>query len=353
MANAKKLPSGSWRVNAFIGVDENGKQIRRSFTAPTKREAELMAAQYLTKKHHEAAPENMTLGQAIDKYIESKSNILSPSTIRMYKFMRNSVFQSMMDCPVQNISNIIVQKAVNEYALNHSPKTVRNALGLVTAALSVYAPEFKLSVLTPQKKKPDIRIPTDEDVQQVLMAAKGTNLELPILLAALLGLRRSEISGLRWNDVDFKKHTITIKRAVVYGGDSQYKEKSTKSTAGTRTLTVSDSLMERLQQEPKETEFVCPMRPTSITHGFEKILKQTDVPPFRFHDLRHYYASVLLALNIPNKYAQRRMGHATDGMLKKVYQHLMDEKITETDEKIGEHFKDFIPTMNTKIEHEI
>lgn len=353
MATAKKLPSGSWRVNAYVGRDENGKQIRKSFTAPTKREAELMATQYLTKKHHDDAPENMTLGQAIDKYIASKSNILSPSTIRMYRFMRNSVFQSIMDCPVQNINNIALQSAVNEYALNHSPKSVRNALGLVTAALSVYAPEYKLSVMTPQKKKPDIRIPTDGDVQKVLKAAEGTSLELPVLLAALLGLRRSEISGLRWSDIDFKKHTITIKRAVVYGGDSQYTEKSTKSTAGTRTLTVSASLMERLQREPRDSDFVCPMRPTSITHGFAKLLKQTDVSPFRFHDLRHYYASVLLALNIPNKYAQRRMGHATDGMLKKVYQHLMDEKITETDEKIDAYFKDFIPTVNTKSEHEI
>ena len=93
--------------------------------------------------------------------------------------------------------------------------------------------------------------------------------------------------------------------------------------------------------------------------AFELHLQEAPVRPIfprysvhTVHDLRHYYASVLLALNIPNKYAQRRMGHATDGMLKKVYQHLMDEKITETDEKIDEYFKDFIPAVNTKSEHE-
>lgn len=289
MANAKKLPSGSWRVNAFIGVDENGKQIRKSFTAPTKREAELMAAQYLTKKHHEAAPENMTLGQAIDKYIESKSNILSPSTIRGYTDVRRVAFKDIMDRPLDKLNEVDCQRAVNQYSANHSPKSVTNAWGLVASSLSMFAPAIKITVALPQKQKPEIRIPTKDEVAVLIEASVDTVMEIPILLAALLGLRRSEICALKWSDVDFKKNTIFIQRAIVYGADGKRHEKATKTTAGTRLLSVAPEVMKRLQSQKKDTDFVCTLTPYTITDKFTHLLEKLGIEPFRFHDLRHPY----------------------------------------------------------------
>ena len=75
MAKAKKLPSGSWRVNQYVGKDENGKRIYKSFTASTKKEAEFIAAEYVMKARHSKVPQNITLGEAMERYIESKSNI--------------------------------------------------------------------------------------------------------------------------------------------------------------------------------------------------------------------------------------------------------------------------------------
>lgn len=348
MANAKKLPSGSWRVNAFIGVDENGKQIRKSFTAPTKREAELMAAQYLTKKHHEAAPENMTLGQAIDKYIESKSNILSPSTIRGYRSIERNLNEAFRALPVAVLDNKTIQTAVNQYALNHSPKTVKNALGLIEAVLSVYQPDLRLHISTPQKIKPELYIPTTEEVEKILQYVHGTNYEVPVMLAAFMGLRRSEIVALQWEDIDLEKRTMRVHRAVVMGDDNQWHEKTTKTTASTRVLSMPKPVVEILQSTQKKQGLVCQIQAATITSKFPDRVMDAGVHPFNFHCLRHYYASVLLSLNIPNKYAQQRMGHATDNMLKSVYQHLMEEKKTETDAAIDEYFN----VLNTKTEHE-
>jgi len=66
------------------------------------------------------------------------------------------------------------------------------------------------------------------------------------------------------------------------------------------------------------------------------------LPHFRFHDLRHANTSVMLALNIPDKYAMERMGHATNNMLKTVYQHTMDEKRESVSDAIDEYFKKII-----------
>ena len=76
-----------------------------------------------------------------------------------------------------------------------------------------------------------------------------------------------------------------------------------------------------------------------IIYRFIKLQKSAELPHFRFHDLRHYNASVMLALNIPNKYAAERMGHADDTMLKKVYQHLMEDKNKDIDDSIEKYFQ--------------
>lgn len=114
MAKAKKLPSGNWRVQIYAGKDSNGKKIMKSFTAETKKEAELMALQF-SANHREPVSE-MTVGKAIDKYIESKSNILSPSTLRSYKTMRRNNLQGLMDIRLRELTRTAIQAEVNSDA---------------------------------------------------------------------------------------------------------------------------------------------------------------------------------------------------------------------------------------------
>lgn len=102
MANAKKLPSGNWRVRVCIGKDDNGKYIYKSFTAETKKEAEYLASEFLIK--HKEKPSNMTVGDAINKYIASKENILSPTTIASYKEIRRNRLQDLMNISIERLT---------------------------------------------------------------------------------------------------------------------------------------------------------------------------------------------------------------------------------------------------------
>ena len=337
MAKAKKLPSGSWRVNAYIGRDENGKQIRKSFTADTKKAAELAAAQYVIREHHEADPQNLSVERAIEQYIESKSNILSPATIRLYHSTLKALPTGFVRLPVSTLTNTDIQKAIDQYSVGRSPKTVANAHGLITVSLSQIMPERVFRVSLPQKKKTEIHIPSTIEINLLMSRFANTPYEVPVALAAYMGLRRSEIIALEWKDIDFTRGTLSVNKAKVLGEDKQLHEKPTKTTAGTRVLTMPDTVKDILSRQDK-TEPVCQLSYNTLSNFRTTVAKIEGVRPFNFHALRHYYASVLLSLNVPNKYAQERMGHATDNMLKNVYQHLMEDKQKEVDALINGFF---------------
>lgn len=330
MATAKKLPSGNYRVRVHVG-----KGRYKSFTAERKADAEYAANLYLKTCKDKRSPTKITVGEAIDQYIESKSNILSPSTIREYRRMRKQYLKTIIDKPVFKLSNQEVQTAINIEAQTHAYKTVRNIFGLLSAALKG---KVDLDVALPQKEKIKITIPTQQEIQMVLQYAAGKEIELPILLSACLGLRRGEIAPLDYSDIDFQRKTITISKSMVLNSSGEWVVKKPKTYSGNRTLKVYDFILDKVKERKAAELPLISLTPNQISDEFSYALEKTGLPHFRFHDLRHYNASVMLSLNIPDKYAMERMGHATNNMLKTVYQHTMQEKEDSVDAALSDYF---------------
>lgn len=348
MAKAIKLPSGNWNVRALEYTDENGKKVFKSFTAPTKKEAEYLAADYYANKRQEKKKSNsdITLREAFRRYIDNA--VLSPSTLRQYNQIARLRLQSVMDELIGNLTNEDLQIALNQDIKHLQPKTARNISGLLSAVLKEYRPDFQLHLKLPQKVKTQIIIPSEEQVKQLLKAAKNTDMEIPLMLAACLGLRMSEVLGLKWNNVNVKSNKITIRYAIVTGEDNKAYEKVPKTYAGYRTISAPSNLMAVLKKsrgEAAEDDHIVNLDFRQINYRFEKMLTTLQIPHFRFHDLRHYHASVLLAMGVPNKYAQERLGHATDNMLKTVYQHTMQNKRQELDNQLEDYFGDFFEKL--------
>lgn len=129
MAKAKKLPSGSWRVQASITV--NGKTVRRSFTAVDKKTAEMAAIEWQSEKiKYENSPNGQTLGEAIDKYINSRRNVLSPVSIATYEKIKRNYFVELQDRRLSNITKNMLQSEVNELSGKLSPQDGFERLGL-------------------------------------------------------------------------------------------------------------------------------------------------------------------------------------------------------------------------------
>lgn len=350
---SRQLPSGNYRVTAYLGKDENGKRIYKSFTAPTEREAQYMAQAFkLDYQDEKKQAENIKLSEAFTRYIDSKVNVLSPATVRGYRRLSNTelVQSGLAKKRINDLTQEDIQRAINEYSLNHSVKSVKNFHGLISAVLSVYRPSFKLSTTLPQKKKTELYIPSDEDIQKLLKAVEGEEIEIPIMLAAFGSLRRSEIAALTAEDV--KGNYITVSKAVVMNEDNVLVTKAPKTFAGYRTLEMPEFVINKL---PKKGN-ITPLNPNTITKHFSKALDKAGVPHFRFHDLRHYQASKLHAMGIPDKYIIARGGWQTEHTLKNIYQHTMDKKRQDVEASICCHFTQLMqsnPVADANTQHKM
>lgn len=347
MAKAKKLPSGNWRVQVFLGKDYNGVKRYKSITAPTKKEAEYLAANYaltLAEEKKEAAPTRITLDQAIRQYIDNRDNLLSPATIRGYNTLHGSAYAPIARKPVIEITREDVQGAINAYAAGHSPKSVRNAYALLRSVLSIYAPRLDLDarenrINLPQKETIELEIPEDSDIALLYAYAKNDNedMYIAILLAATLGLRRSEICAL--TQTDFADDKVSITKALVPTADDKgWVIKPPKTQAGYRVLDVNKRVYEIVKAHGANprTGRIITLDPDGITNRYRRYRKHLKIPG-RFHDLRHYRASTMLVLGVPNKYASQRMGHSTPQMTERVYQHILKSKDKEYTQVIDKH----------------
>ena len=189
---------------------------------------------------------------------------------------------------------------------------------------------------------------SSEELNDLFDAVAGTRLELAVLLGAFYGLRRSEIVGLKWEAIDFKKNTITINHTVTScnldGKCVVLAKDTTKTKSSRRTLPLVPFFKEKLQHIKDQQEAnkkLCGrsynkeyleyiyvdeigdrIKPNYITGQFPKLLEKQGFRRIRFHDLRHSCASLLLASGVPMKNIQEWLGHSDFSTTANIYAHL-------------------------------
>lgn len=331
MAKAKKLPSGNYRVQYLI----DGK--RYSFTAETAALAEYAALQHKLERKRAKSSTTKTLGAAIDDYIDLKSNILSPSTIAGYRQIQRNAFPLLIDLPLSKITEKLIQKQINDSAGRLSAKTVRNHYGLLIAVLKNEGMMTPNIALKP-KEKIQYNIPSPEDIPKIMEAVRDKGqLEIFILMVLTMGLRPSEAVAVKWDNYDGEK--MLIKGSKVKDADRNYiyKERN-KTYHSTRLLDVPEILRSKLDNMDRQSEFILTKTQTAFYNAFQLVLSKNGLPHYRVYDLRHAYASVMLSLGVPDKYAMERMGHSTPNMLKTVYQHTFKNKQDDISKQINSFF---------------
>lgn len=335
-----QLPSGAWRAKVFVGRDELGKKKFVSITRNSKNEC-LRDAAAIAAHHHEITRDSsaMTLEEAIDDYLESRSNILSPSTIRAYKTIRKHYLQPEMSMRLSSITDRIAQRAINREAKDKAPKTVSNIFGLMSVVVKHYT-DRSLRVALPPKQKRRPNILTEDELRILIRAVDGHRGELPILLALFLGLRRGEIIGLTAEDYDPKAKTLFIHRVLVENDQSKFVEKNTaKTPASTRLLTVPDYLAQRIEKALDDGGKINTYSPSRLSKVLDDICKDHGLPKMTLHDLRRQNASVMLSLGIADKYAMERGGWSSPSIMKNVYQMTMSDKRKMTDSVVNRYFE--------------
>ncbi len=323
----EKLPSGSYRIRKMY----KGKMHTVIFDCkPTQKEAMQAMASELDKVQEKHS--SMTFKAACDQYIDAKRNILSPSTIRGYYTIIRQIPDTFLTENVHDITALDVQTEVNRISKKCSPKTVRNHHGFISAVLGTFRPNLKLNTTLPQKVKNEHYTPSQEDMKRILAAIKDTPYEIPIILACY-GMRRSEICALTLDDIN--GDIVNINKALVMNENKQWIIKATKTTESTRKIIIPMELADKIRKQG----YVYKGHPNQLIKCLDRVEKELGIPHFSLHKLRHYFASEMSSLGIPEADILRLGGWGSDYVMKSVYRHSMMEKEEKAKREASEKFQ--------------
>ncbi|CAB4712120.1 unannotated protein [freshwater metagenome] len=361
----KDPKTGLWRFVIDI-PRQNGKrqQVKRSGFR-TKKEADQELAKIVADSARGTfhRPTNVTLGEfLIDEWLPAKALTLRPSTLTSYRQLVNcyavpnlggaklaEVDGSMLNKLYADLARSGRTERIEKNGAGLSPKTIRNLHGLFAKAFSDAVRWNRIvrnpcdAADAPRYRSPEMSAWSTEELQQFLQSTTEHRWHAIFRLAATTGLRRGEILGLRWQDVDIEACTITVRRTQIRHG--KIVETSTpKTERGNRTINVGAANIAALKQW-KSAQATERLRmgsgwrdlgghlvtlpdgtlpnPESFSNLFKKLVKQAGLTEIRLHDLRHTCATALLAAGVPVKVVSQRLGHADVGVTLKTYAHVM------------------------------
>lgn len=339
---ATKLPSGSWTVNAYV----NG--VRRRFTGPDRRQVLADAADWVNENKAERS--RGTFLGAANEFLLEREEQLSPATIRGYnnvlrQLKKNYPRLCSRECIA--ITTWDLQDVVDDLLDSElSVKTVRNYMGFVSSVLAYKRVRMPV-VDIPSGGRAQLNIPDEFTVKRLLSITwdkKDRQLWTCIALAACGPLRRGEICALREEDVDFEAGTIHVSHDIVMDKDGNWIMKEPKTESSDRLLPMEPKIMEQIraqgffEKEGFEGRFVVSFTPKQLTNKFTWLLSSNGITHFRFHDLRHYCASMLHAKGYPDAYIQARTGHAGTEVLRRVYTHALSDERVRIEAEMMEDF---------------
>lgn len=330
----RKMTSGNWFIQLRLG----GQSI--PVTATTKKEcirqAELIKAEHRAgKKIAAKRPAELTLKEACERYIETYSKTLSPSTIRGYTIYKNSRFLAYQE---SKLGDINWQRMIDDELAVKSEKTVKNGWGLVHAALEHAGwpiPNVKLA------KAPinEIAFLQPDEILKFCADIKGRSYEIAALLE-LHGLRLSEVRGLTWDNIDLARERIIVKGAKVRSVDGEVIKKTNKNETSTREVPILiPQLKEALQAQGSQTGLVVKTQPNALLDDVKRACNRAGITEVTNHGLRHSFASLCYYLGIPERQTMQWGGWKDYTTMHKIYIRLAAVAETEAKKKMVSFFE--------------
>ena len=347
MAKPKKLPSGQWNARGYFKDPVTGKEYRPSFTATTKAEAARMVANWQAEKERLTRPQEMKIAECIDRYIMSKENTLSPATIKTYRQMQTTRYETIGSIPLNRLTDEDLQRFVSALAEKVSPKTVRNVYGLLISSVKMFS-DRTYHITLPQKQTHPLNIPTDNDIKELIDKATPS-MKLAIALAAFATLRRGEVCALKYKVVLRDQSAIYVHADIVLGSDGYVYKEMPKTASSVRIIPLPPQVMNMIDDSGDPEEFIYKANPGTIGKNFWKLRNKLGLS-CRFHDLRHYSASIMHALGIPDQYIMERGGWSSDSVLKSVYRNSLSDQSTKFQQIANDHFSEILMNNDTEIE---
>lgn len=307
----RRLPSGAWNCRVMI----DGQSY--SFTHADKKTVVRMASDFADEYRRKM--DNPTLLERMREYVAENEERLSPSTVRSYNGMIRMIEERTPRIASKRLSAITEQDVSDIVRPLRTLKTKRNYVNFIHACTGKSA--GKLTGVSSKR----VHVPTELEVKGLLQIFRNTELEVPIMLAAYGGLRRGEICALRMSDID--GDFVHVSRAVVRDPSGEWVTKDPKTASSVRSVLLPHFVIERIQAQG----YITHLLPSQVSNRFWKKQRNLGIPPYCFHSLRHFHASYLHYLNIPDAYIMQRGGWSTPSVMQSIYRHALEDKVTPTD----------------------
>jgi len=201
------------------------------------------------------------------------------------------------------------------------------------------------AVEPPRPSRKETRVICAQEAAELLSHVEGTRLYVPVLLAVTTGMRRGEILGLRWRDVNFDASVLAVRQTLEETKGAGLRFKQPKTQKGRRTVALPAITVERLRQHRalqaetrlalgsgyQDGDLVCamhdgtPWKPSNFSYTFRVVALRLGLTDLRFHDLRHSHATELLRSGIHPKIVSERLGHSTVGITLDTYSHVLPD----------------------------
>ena len=376
-----KRQDGQWC--AQVSYEYDGKRKRKSFYGKTQKEAKEKAKEFSEKKIQQEVEgnrltEDLRLGEWMVRWLrEFKRSTVKETTYQGYWMVFNSHVKDaeIAKIPLNDLTVEGLQKFYRDLSTEGrcdgkgglSPRMVQYVKILINGALEqavrnglLESNVNKYTVL-PGKSEKEISPMTEKEVSIFLECCQGERLEALYVLELFTGLRKGEISGLRWSDIDWGLGRMMIARSlepISYNDEESAGPKliltTPKTKSSKRWVALAPYVIQKLKEHRERQDYeklafkdiysdqgmiFCRedgsfLHPRYLTDDFHRILKKAELPRHRFHDLRHTVASMLLNANENPKAIQELLGHSSISTTLDIYAHLSDSSKHETVNKI-------------------
>lgn len=387
MGSIRKRSNGSYEVRYTEGFDFSGKQIQRSKSFPTEREANEFRIKTLNQLNEGTyiAPNQMLLSEWLTYYLTHHTADLKDLTKASYEErLRLHVIPTIGKVKLCKLTPFIVQDFIDSLSRKTesrdalSPKTIKCIHGVLHKALNKavglgYLSKNPADGSTLPRIHPHSVIPlSDSQTVQFLQAIKGDRYEQVFLLALFTGLRQGELIGLTWDCINWEQNVIIVKGQLIRKRKNEIIENiddngqafklTTVKNDKIRYICVDDEIMDifrtRLEEQNKqrkiagdlwhepfpnlifENDFGKNFTHSTVRKHFKKIVSEIGLPNERFHNMRHNYTVKALEAGDDVNTVQENLGHATPNFTLKVYDHVTTERKIASAKRMNERIKE-------------
>lgn len=372
----RQRKDGTWEARYTVGRDPGtGKQIQRSVYAATQREVQQKLRQVLSSVDAGTyvEPSKMTVSQWLEAWLAEYTGDVKPYTKRAYATnIKNHIKPALGALRLEKLTPLQVQKFYNECMRgekNLKPKTVKNIHGVLHSALKQAVMNGLIrsnpteSCTIPRIERMEIKPFDDAAEKSFLKAIEGDKYERLFIVDLYTGMRKGEILGLRWSDIDFDQGTITIAKQLQvepFKGGRYYLAplKNDKE----RIITPAPYVMQILRDQRRHQNEARLLAGSAWNEGdipglvftneigkhlchqtigtrYKKLVKAAGLPDARFHDMRHSYAVAAIRAGDDIKTVQSNLGHHSAAFTLDTYAHATAQMKKESADRMQAHIQ--------------